>query len=468
MLLLYNTLTRQKETFKPITNRKVGLYTCGPTVYNYAHIGNLRTYVFEDILRRTLKHAGYDVTHVMNITDVGHLTDDSDQGEDKIEKGARREGKKAWEISNYYTKMFRQDMRELNILEPTIWCKATDHIKEQIDQVQLLIDKGHTYETSDGIYFDTTTIDEYGKLSKFERQNLLAGERVSIGEKKNAHDFALWKFSKQEEKRQMEWYAFGQKGFPGWHIECSAMATKYLGNHFDIHCGGVDHIPTHHTNEIAQAETANGIKPWVNIWMHGEFLLINKHVAEIKSSSQSDTEYKMSKSQDNFLRIQSILDKNIEPLAYRYLLLQTHYRKQLTFSWKALEAANTGLERLRKLVSDIPNHVASDPHVRKEFIKAIYDDLNTPEALAILWTALKKSQVDLDMIIEFDKILGLKLHRSEKKEINIPKEVHSLLSERKIARDNRDWIESDRLRDEIAKLGFSVRDSGDEQKLFTI
>ncbi len=489
MLSLYNTLTKQKEPFKPLVNNIVGLYTCGPTVYNYAHIGNLRTYVFEDILRRVLKYSGYNVNQVMNITDVGHLTDDADQGEDKMEKGAKREGKTAWEISDFYTKMFKQDMKVLNILEPNIWCKATDHIDEQIDQVQTLIDKGHTYETSDGIYFDTTTIDDYGKLANLQNQDLDAGARVDMGEKKNPHDFALWKFNKPGESRQMEWDAFGKKGFPGWHIECSAMATKYLGTQFDIHTGGIDHIPVHHTNEIAQAETANGVKQWVNFWMHGEFLIVpspcecndTTKVGEvalqsIKGEGRSAEDLvrcskckrikmaKMSKSDGNFLRMQSILDKNIEPLAYRYFLLQAHYRKQLTFSWEALESAAAGLERLRRLVANIPDRAARDPHVREEFIKAIHDDLNTPEALAVLWTALKNNQVDLDMVIEFDKVLGLKLHEvPPKPEVKIPADVQALLDARKTAREEKNWSESDRLRDEIAELGFSVKDSDEGQ-----
>ncbi|PIY93383.1 MAG: cysteine--tRNA ligase, partial [Candidatus Magasanikbacteria bacterium CG_4_10_14_0_8_um_filter_32_14] len=256
MLKIYNTLTKKIEEFKSISDKEVGLYTCGPTVYNYAHIGNLRTFVFEDILKRILKYNNYQVKHVMNITDVGHLTDDADTGEDKMEKGSRREGKTAWEIAEFYTKAFKKNLQELNIEPPTTWCKATDNIPEQIALVQTLIDKDFTYETSDGIYFDTTKLADYGKLANLQNQNLEAGARVEMGEKKNPHDFALWKFSKENEQKQMEWDAFGKKGFPGWHIECSAMSSKYLGHHFDIHCGGIDHIPVHHTNEIAQSEAA--------------------------------------------------------------------------------------------------------------------------------------------------------------------------------------------------------------------
>ena len=314
MLHLYNTLTHKLEEFKPITDKKVGLYTCGPTVYHYAHIGNLRSYIFEDILKRVLQYNNYEVNHVMNITDVGHLTDDGDNGEDKMEKGSKREGKTAWEIAEFYTQAFQKNLKELNIESPTTWCKATDNIPEQIELVQTLIDKGFTYETSDGIYFDTTKFPAYGEMANLQNQELEAGSRVEIGEKKNSHDFALWKFSKPEEKRQMEWEAFGRMGFPGWHIECSAMSSKYLGQHFDIHCGGIDHIPVHHTNEIAQSEAAFGEHPWVNYWMHGEFIVLKN-------------DEKMSKSSDNFVTLNTLKEKGIDPLAYHFFLLQTHYRK---------------------------------------------------------------------------------------------------------------------------------------------
>ena len=452
MLNIYNTLTKKKELFEPLEKKHVGLYTCGPTVYNYAHIGNLRTYVFEDILKRVLKHDHYDVNHVMNITDVGHLTDDADTGEDKMETGAIREGKTAWEIAEFYTCAFKQDMEALNLSEPNTWCKATDHINEQIDLVQKLIDKSFTYETSDGIYFDTTKIDDYGKLANLQNQELKAGERVDMGEKKNAHDFALWKFSKDSETRQMEWQAFGKMGFPGWHLECSAMSMKYLGEQFDIHCGGIDHVPIHHTNEIAQSEAITNKKPWVKYWLHGEFLVLGK-------------DEKMAKSSENFITIQTLKDKNISPLAYRYFLLQTHYRKQLSFSWEALEAAQTGLNNLKKLVKNIPENTAIDPLIREQFDKAINDDLNMPEALAIVWTGLKNKTINLEMIIDFDKVLGLDLHDPEEKELEIPEAIQKLLDERAIARKRKDFSKSDELRDEIAKLGFVVEDTSEGQQV---
>ncbi|HYE59853.1 MAG TPA: cysteine--tRNA ligase, partial [Candidatus Kapabacteria bacterium] len=371
MLSLYNTLTRKQEPLRPIHTTEIGLYTCGPTVYNYAHIGNLRTYVFEDILKRTLHFSGYTVNHVMNITDVGHLTDDADFGEDKMEKGAKREGKSAWDIAAFYTDAFQRDMAHLNIIEPSVWCKATDHIEEQIALVETLTEKGHTYETSDGIYFDTTTIDDYGKLVNMKQQELKAGARVEMGEKKNPHDFALWKFTPPGEKRQMEWDAFGKKGFPGWHIECSAMAMKYLGDHFDIHCGGIDHAPVHHTNEIAQSESATSKKPWVNVWMHCEFLQIQ--------------EAKMAKSGDNFITLQTVIEKGYSPLAYRYFLLQAHYRKQLNFTWEALDGAQNGLDHLHRIVRELPAPDGSCPAFEKQFEERVQDDLDMPGAVAVMW-----------------------------------------------------------------------------------
>lgn len=466
MLQLYNTLTRKKEKFKPLKNKTVGLYTCGPTVYNYAHIGNLRTYVFEDILKRILKYNDYKVKHVMNITDVGHLTSDADEGEDKMEKGAKREGKTAWEIAEFYTQAFKQDMADLNLSEPDKWCKATDHIKEQINFVQKLIDKGLTYTTPDGIYFDTTKIDDYGKLANLKKQNLKAGTRVDLGEKKNQHDFALWKWSERserhpegfqskKEKRQMEWRAFGRMGFPGWHIECSAMSIKYLGQQFDIHCGGIDHVPIHHTNEIAQSEALTGKKPWVRYWMHGEFLVLGK-------------DKKMAKSENNFITLQTLKEKNINPLAYRYFLLQTHYRKQLNFSWEALKAAEAGLKRLRQKAIELrENKKIQDSRlkIKNNFLKKINDDLDMPGALSLVWEGLKNNEVSYKTLLDFDKILGLGLDQIKETQTNILPEVQKLLNARKKARAEKNWKEADRLRDEIRKLGFEVEDTPEGQKV---
>jgi len=451
MLHLYNTLTRKKEEFKPIEKKSVALYTCGPTVYNYAHIGNLRTYVFEDVLRRVLKYNGYKINHVMNITDVGHLTDDADQGEDKMEKGSKREGKTAWEIAEFYTQTFKENIKDLNILEPHIWAKATDHIDEQIDMVHHLMENGFAYETTDGIYFDTTKVNDYGKLAGLDKQELRPGARVEMGEKKNPHDFALWKFTKAGEARQMEWDAFGRKGFPGWHVECSAMSMKYLGDHFDIHAGGVDHIQVHHTNEIAQSESMTGKKPWVNYWLHGEFLLLE--------------EDKMAKSGENFITLDTVRIKGLSPLAYRYFLLQAHYKRQLHFSWEAVEAAEQGLKRLRNKVSEIEERQAGDPKVSEAFLEAVNDDLNTPEALAIVSKGLKEKTINLEMITEFDKVLGLNLRDYSEKKISIPPEVQELLDKRTKAREEKNWEDSDRLRDEIASLGFKVEDKDEGQEV---
>ncbi len=452
-LSLYNTRTKKKEEFTPIEENKVGLYTCGPTVYNYAHIGNLRTYVFEDILRRTLMANDYDVNHVMNITDVGHLTDDADSGEDKMEKGARREGKTAHEIAEFYTDKFKENMTDLNILEPTTWCKATDHIPEQITLVQKLIDKGHTYITHDGIYFDTSTIDDYGELANLANQDLKAGERVEMGEKKNPTDFALWKFSPEGGQRQMEWEAFGKMGFPGWHVECSAMSMKYLGEQFDIHCGGIDHVPIHHTNEIAQTEAVTNKKPWVNYWMHGEFLVLGKD--------------KMAKSGDNFITLDTLKEKGISPLAYRYFLLQTHYRKQLNFSWEALEAAEAGLKRLRGKVQELASSEQgiADSELTTMFIEKINDDLDTAGALALLQTALKNNEIDYTTVLKFDQILGLGLDKIEEETIDIPADVQALLDERQEARDVKDFGKSDLLRNQIKELGYDVEDTSEGQKI---
>ncbi len=454
MLKLYNTLSRKKEIFKPL-KKEVGLYTCGPTVYNYAHIGNLRTYVFEDILKRVLLYNNYKVKHVMNITDVGHLTSDADEGEDKIETRAEREGKTAWEIAEFYTQAFQNNLKELNLLPPDKWCRATDHIKEQIKLVQTLIDKGYTYEIKDGIYFDTAKLKDYGKLANLQKQTLKAGVRIDLGDKKNPHDFALWKFSPQNSNRQMEWKAFDKMGFPGWHIECSAMSMKYLGKQFDIHCGGIDHIPIHHTNELAQSEAITGKRPWVKYWLHGEFLVLDKT--------------KMAKSKDNFITLDTLKEKNINPLSYRYWLLQTHYRKQLTFSWEALMAAENGLNRLYNIVrswKEAPKIGCVE--YEQKFSALINDDLNLPGALALIWDLVKSTypiSAKKRTLFKFDKVLGLGLKKVKKQKMILPDEVKKLLNERQQARKNKNWETSDKLRAEIKKLGFTIEDNSKEQKI---
>lgn len=447
-LTLYNTLTRKKEIFRPAVMGRVGLYTCGPTVYNYAHIGNLRTYIFEDILRRVLEYSGFHVTHVMNITDVGHLTSDADTGEDKMEKGAKREKKTVWDVAAFYTEAFKNDMGALHIKEPTIWCKATDHIKEQIALIKQLEKKGVTYTTQDGVYFDTSKFPSYGALARLNLKGQKAGARVEMVKgKKNLADFALWKFSRPEEKRQMEWASPWGKGFPGWHIECSAMSMKYLGEEFDIHTGGIDHIPVHHTNEIAQSEAATG-HPFAHWWLHGEHLVIKN--AE-----------KMAKSGDNFIRLQTLTDKRHDPLAYRYFALTTHYRKQLAFSWEALSAAEQGLTNLRERLYESGDTIGELPEtIKKKFTETVGDDLDMPGALAYLWKIVKSKKsgaVKRAAAQEFDKIfaLGLLNHKKE----SVPEHVMMLMREREQARKNKEWQKSDDLRKRILEEGWVVEDT---------
>lgn len=453
-LFLFNTLGRKKEKFVPIAAGKVGLYTCGPTVYHYAHIGNLRTYIFEDILVRTLRYAGYEVNHVMNITDVGHLVGDGDEGEDKMEAGSRRTGKSAWDIAAFYTKVFFDDLAKLNITIPKIIPKATDHIPEMIHMVQVLEQKGIAYRTSDGMYYDTSKFPHYPDLAKLDIKNLEAGKRVEMGEKKNSTDFALWKFSPEKGKRQMEWDSPWGKGFPGWHIECSAMSRKYLGDTFDIHCGGIDHIPVHHTNEIAQSEACTG-KPYVHYWMHGEFL--------------NEDSGKMSKSKGEFLTLNVLEKEGFSPLDYRFLLLQAHYRSNINFHFEALKSAQAGLHNIRlkmqalKDITPASALSAAGEILVKKFEVAIFDDLNAPEALAVFFAALRDHALPeaerKKILLQFDSILGLDLEKMMHRQDIIPAEIQALVAARDEARKNKDWTGSDRLRDELQVKGYKVEDS---------
>jgi len=446
-LYLYNTLTRKKEKFIPL-KKTVGVYTCGPTVYNYAHLGNLRAYIFADILVRTLKYNGYRVKWVMNITDVGHLTDDADQGEDKMEKASQREKKDAWEIAAFYLRAFQNDLKLLNILPRSIECRATEHIKEQIELIKKLEKKGVVYRTKDGIYFNTAKIKDYGKLCPQHLKKLAAGKRIALGEKKNITDFALWKFSPSGKKRQMEWESPWGKGFPGWHIECSAMSMKYLGNHFDIHTGGIDHIPVHHTNEIAQSETATGEK-FVNYWLHCAFL----NIAGGK---------KMAKSQKNFLTLENAtLKKGISPLAYRLAVLQTHYRKPMEYSEKSLQNAQKALISLYQQIFLLGKKKGkAEKKWQEKFKKALNDDLNTPQALAIVAELLKDEKLSapqkLATILDFDKVLGLNFAKILKKEI--PDKVKKMAQLREKARAKKDWPEADAWRKKIEEQGYLIKD----------
>lgn len=458
-VILFNTLSRTKEKIRPISPGEVKLYTCGPTVYHFAHIGNLRTYVFEDILVRALRRAGYKVTHVMNITDVGHLVGDGDGGEDKMEEGARRTGKSIWEIAGYYTQVFFSDLNKLNVVSPQIIPKATEHVPEMIELVQRLEEKGFVYRTDDGLYFDTQKFPTYGDFAKLDVENLEAGKRVAVGEKKSPTDFALWKFSPAGEKRQMEWDSPWGKGFPGWHIECSAMAMKYLGETFDLHCGGIDHIPVHHTNEIAQSEAATG-KRFVNHWMHGEFL--------------NEDSGKMSKSKGEFLTLAVLEREGYDPMEYRALLLQAHYRSGLKFSFEALNAAKTGfrgiVERMKEWKGEplVPFTPAMEKK-REAFDKAVFDDLNMPEAMAVVFGVLKDNSLKpaerKTLLLDFDGLLGLRLEEAANRTEELPSGVAALVSARDEARKGKNWAESDRLKDELQKLGYKVNDTPNGTKI---
>jgi cysteinyl-tRNA synthetase len=453
-LNLYNTLTRGKELFEEIKKGEVGLYTCGPTVYNYAHIGNLRTYIFEDILKRSLEYNGYKVKHVMNITDVGHLTGDRDMGEDKLAAGAKREGKTAWEIAKFYEQAFKDDIKKLNILEPNIWCRATENIPEQIDLIKKLEENGYTYETSDGVYFDTSKFKDYNKLSHLKLEDLQEGARVEKNiEKKNPTDFALWKFSLRlrsgQAPRQMEWESPWGVGFPGWHIECSAMSMKYLGEQLDIHCGGIDHINIHHTNEIAQSEAATG-KKFFNFWLHGAFL----NIAGGK---------KMAKSEENFLTLEKALIGNrINPLVFRFAALGTHYRKPMEYNSDTIKNAENGFIHLYNQVRELGFEKGKiDEDYKNKFLEAINDDLNTPQALAVMQELLKSNLPNnnkLATALDFDKVLGLRLERALA-ETALPEEVNKLIKARQATKQERDYKKSDKLRKEIEEMGYVVEDS---------
>jgi len=486
---LFNSLIRKKQIFKPIHKERVGIYTCGPTVYSYQHIGNLRSYVFSDILKRILIYNNYKVKQIMNVTDVGHLTSDADTGEDKIEKAAKKEKKTAKEIANYYWKIFKEDFKKLNIIEPNIWSKATEHIKEQIDLIKILEKKGYTYKTSDGIYFDASKFKNYGQLAQLKKQKLQPGKRIALGQKKNPTDFALWKFSEKPGQRQQEWKSPWEIGFPGWHLECSAMGMKYLGNRFDIHTGGIDHIPIHHTNEIAQNQAATGHKV-VNYWMHGEFLVIdllmglvlknNIHICpkcEHSNLLRTKKDYikkieedgillmvrckkckrifsgmiKMAKSKRSFLTLTDIekysfylkeakvdsKGQNLNSRALRYLFLNTHYRKTLEFSWKSFENARISLGKIIDKIKGYKKEAKKQGKVinkhKKRFLKAINDDLNMPKAIAVLWKLIRSEENKTDKlatILDFDKVFGLGLDVF-KKEIEI-KETIKLKDEVKV------------------------------------
>jgi cysteinyl-tRNA synthetase len=458
---LYNTLTRKKEDFVPLKKTEVGLYTCGPTVYHYAHIGNLRGFLFYDFLKRVLLFNGFRVKHIMNITDVGHLTSDADVGEDKMLKGAEREKKTVWEVADFYTQAFNQDMKELNMIVPNNLPKATDHIREQIRLIEKLEKKGFTYTAGGNVYFNTSKFKDYGKLARLDLKAKTKSRVEKDPNKKNSHDFVLWFTKSKFKDQEMKWESPWGEGYPGWHLECSAMSMKYLGEQFDIHCGGIDHIPVHHVNEIAQSEAATGKKPWVKYWLHNEFLVLGK----------GD---KMAKSGDNFLTLARIKEKGIPPLAYRYFCLGTSYRNPLMYSEEAIEGAKNSYQKLKDKVLELKKSLNSNK--KHEILETLYldkftvqinNDLNTPKALATLWEVIKdkklSSQEKYWLIIKFDDVLGLDLN-SIKEDI-IPEEVVKLAEDRLIARNTKDWQKADDLRDQIAKLGYIVGDTKEGYEL---
>jgi len=466
-LILYNTDGRKLQEFVPLRPGKVGLYCCGPTVYNYVHIGNLRPYTHWDILKRSLERFGYQVTHVMNITDVGHLTDDGDQGEDKMLKGARERGMTVWDIANFFTEAFIKDIRQLNIRQPTIACKATEHIPDMLGMVETLTEKGFAYQAGGNVYFDSSKLPDYGRMALLERQvdkqNQQAARVELDANKRNPMDFVLWFTKSKFENQAMLWDSPWGRGYPGWHLECSAMSSRYLGEYIDIHTGGVDHIPVHHTNEIAQSEAAFGHR-WVNYWLHNEFLIMKND--------------KMSKSDGGFLTLNHLLENGYHPLDYRYFLLGAHYRSQLVFSDESLDAAQSARKSLNGRIAsfgresngeEFPsmNKLSEKAHSRlSAFDEALCDDQNTPRALAELWQLVKDEDISpaerLTAALNMDSILGLGLADiASEGAPSIEPALTQLIERREIARASQDWETADRIRDELAALGWKVVDTAE-------
>jgi cysteinyl-tRNA synthetase len=455
-LRLYNSLTRGKDVFEPLEPGHVRLYSCGPTVYSRQHLGNMRPYLFSDLLRRTLEYAGYEVRQVINITDVGHLTDDADLGADKVEQAAREQGLSAWDVAEKWTRIFKQDLEKLNCKPPAVWCKATEHVAEQIEMVKVLEQRGFTYRTSDGIYFDTAKDPHYGELAQVDLDALRSGERITgADEKRNRPDFALWKFSPSEgPRRQMEWDSPWGVGFPGWHVECSAMSSKYLGVPFDIHTGGVDHLPVHHPNEIAQSENAFDVRPWVRYWMHEEWLMFDGE--------------KISKSTGGTVSLDDLEADGIEPLAFRLFFLSAHYRQQQGFSDDAIRGAQAAYRRLvrhaveLRETSDRSGATAEVEALRDRFRAAVYDDLNAPQALAVLWDAVRSAALGgaekWELVAEFDRVLGLDLAEARLDVPDIDERIEGLIREREQARAAKDYARADEIRVQLREEGIVLED----------
>ena len=464
----FNTLSRSVENFIPLRPGEAGIYCCGPTVYNFQHIGNLRTYIFEDTLVRVLRYAGYKVTHVMNITDVGHLVSDADQGEDKMLLAARREGKTSHEIAEHYTDIFFKHCSWLNIERPTVICRATEHVPQMLGLIERLVKNGSAYESGGNVYFDVAKFPSYGALARLDLDSLKAGARIEVDEqKKNPLDFALWFTKSKFENQELQWNSPWGEGYPGWHIECSAMAMHYLGETLDIHCGGIDHIPVHHTNEIAQSE-ASTCKPFSRFWMHGAFLVLGKD--------------KMSKSTGEFLTLDRVKERGFDPLSYRLFCFSANYRQELSWSWEALEAAANTLRRMKNTVLgwreewkeiNLPPEDGAwstrAQELKRAFEQAVFDDLGMPNAIAVLHETMQEktlaSTERYRLLTVFDNVLGLGIENWQIEEVEIPAQVASLVKEREDARKARDWKKADVLREQITALGFAVEDRAGGSKV---
>ncbi len=481
-ILLYNTLTHEKDVFVPLTPGKVGLYTCGPTVYNFQHIGNFKTFIFEDVLVRTLRYNGYDVTQVMNITDVGHLTSDADEGEDKMIKAMRREGKSVWEIAKFYTDAFLLDMERLNIKRPDILTPATDHIQDMIALIRCLVENGHAYVIKDGVYYDVSTFPKYGELSRQSLEEQEAGARVEVNtEKRNPADFALWK--RADATHAMRWPSPWGEGYPGWHIECSAMSMKYLGETLDIHTGGVDHIPIHHENEIAQSEGCTG-KLFVRYWMHSEFLLINAGKMSKSKGAASESGNRdmgegitpLNRGGGGFLTLQSLVDKGYNPLAYRYFCFTAKYRAQLNYTDESMDAAANALEGLYDFVTNAmqlgddalgTGDQSWQEAYKERFLSSIDDDLNMPGALAAVHDLIKEAnrrgeqRAVLPTLFDWDRVLGLRLEETARQRLEdkLPPELQELVDARQEARKNKEWKRADELRAQLREAGIEIEDT---------
>ncbi len=459
---LYNTLTKNKDEFTPLDGNEVKLYTCGPTVYNYAHIGNLRSYIFSDVLRRTLEYFHYDVKAVMNVTDVGHLASDEDEGEDKMDREAQKTGKDIWEIAREYEKVFFEDISQLNIEQPTIKCRATEHIDDMIAIVEKLMENGHAYETDQAVYFDIATFPRYTELSRQDLEDKLTAARSDVQEdpdKRHPTDFALWfKTVGRFENHIMRWESPWGTGFPGWHVECSAMSMKYLGETLDIHTGGEDHIWVHHPNEIAQSECATG-KQFVRFWLHGAFLVVK---------SDTSDEARMGKSEGNFLRLKTLTDRGYDPLAYRYMCYSAHYRAKLTFTWESLDAAASGYKNIKDYVSRAMQIGGEEGEwvapYRERFKNALADDLNMPQAVAVLNEMIAESEKRkdygvTDAIFDFDRVLALDLKKSAEAATSSDAEIDALIEERIKARSEKNFARADEIRDQLKSMGIVIEDS---------